>query len=99
MEDEKSDFFFYFKSLLLKGLLALKANIDSIIFIVKTMCYQSTLPCFEKFEMDTFLDRFKIDFEEEDMKRYVDWLVEQSIFNKRTVWYDEFQKMTNNIEP
>lgn len=99
MEGEASDFFFYFKSLLLKGLLALKANIESIIFIVKTMCYQSTLPCFEKFEIGIFLDRFKVEFEEDDMNRYVDWLVEQSMSSKRTVWYDEFQKMTNNIEP
>lgn len=99
MEGEMSDFFFYFKSLLLKGLLALKENIDSIIFIVKTMCYQSTLPCFEKFEMESFLDRFKLDFTEEDMKKYVDWLIANSIFNNRTAWYDEFQKMTNNIEP
>lgn len=99
MDKDTSDFFLYFKSLLLKGLLALKANNDEIIFIVKTMCYQSTLPCFEKFELSGFLDRFKLDFEEEEMKTYVDWLIEQSIFNNRTVWYDEFQKMTNNIEP
>ena len=99
MEGPASDFFLFFKSALLKGLLALRAHLPSIAFLVKTVCYQSTLPCFDKFELAAFLDRFKPDYSPEQLAKYVDWLVDTSLNSKRTVWYDEFQKMTNNIEP
>lgn len=57
------------------------------------------LTCFEKFDMKTFRDRF-IQYHT-DLKRgqYVDQIVSQSQCAKRTIWYDEFQKMTNKIEP
>ena len=99
MDSVDSDFFKYFKNLLVKGLMAIQKNINYVIFVVKTMRYNSTFPCFEKFNFNEFINRFKIEYDEEEMRGYVEDLVELSVNNKRTAWYDDFQKMTNDIEP
>ena len=59
---EESHFFFFFKTLILNGLIALRKNIGEIMALVEIMSYKSRLPCFEKFDMKIFLDRFKIDY-------------------------------------
>ncbi len=40
-----------------------------------------------------------MDFDEFKIIEYVDELIYASVYNKRTIFYDEFQKFTNGIEP
>ena len=55
----------------------------------------SGLPCFRGETLKRLRDRFQLDRNE---RRAADFMIEkinQSFENKRTVWYDSFQKATN----
>lgn len=95
---KSSDFFSYFRNLMISGLKALQKNIYEVLNIVKIMSYQSLLSCFEKFNLTEFEDRFKASFSEKETAEYIDRLINDSLNSNRTVWYDEFQKITNKIE-
>lgn len=58
MNGKNSDFFRYFKSLLLKGLTALQKEVEEIVTIIEMMMEDSDLPCFEKFDLKEFRARF-----------------------------------------
>lgn len=58
MDGKHSDFFRYFKSLLLKGLTALQKEIDEILTVIEMMMEESDLPCFENFDLREFRGRF-----------------------------------------
>lgn len=94
-----SDYFRYFTMLVISGLIALQRYLPEIMNIVKIMSYKSLLPCFEKIDLEAFADRFKPDFNEEETTKYAKSLITDSMESNRTVWYDEFQKLTNKIEP
>ncbi|CAJ0750357.1 4127_t:CDS:1, partial [Entrophospora sp. SA101] len=55
----------------------------------------SGLPCFRGETLKRLCDRFQLDRNE---RRAADFMIEKinhSFGNKRTVWYDSFQKATN----
>lgn len=49
----------YFKILLIQGFIALRKYVDDICDIVEVMSRESTLPCYDKFSLKEFRDRFK----------------------------------------
>lgn len=99
MGGEESPMFTYFRILLLQGFTALRKYIDEICNIIQIMMVDSDLPCFEKFDFKVFRDRFKERYTDKERSNYVDQLIKDSIYAKRTAWYDDFQRMTNKIEP
>lgn len=54
-----SSMFEYFKILLFQGFLALRKYVSDIVDIVEIMSRESSLPCFEKFNLKEFRERFK----------------------------------------
>lgn len=54
-----SSLFEYFKILLIQGFMALRKYVDDFCDIVEIMSKESNLPCFEKFNMKEFRERFR----------------------------------------
>lgn len=61
------------------------------------------MPCFANGEViqtiQKFAERFYQNRSENDYIKIVDELISNSINNWRTVQYDNFQKLTNDIKP
>lgn len=99
-----SDIFHYFKSLLVRGFIEAKKHYRRLSQIVEIIAKgQSDLPCFKgrKVEvvMNDFERRFHLDKSDYEYFDIVEKLVKESVGNWRTVQYDYFQKLTNNIRP
>ena len=47
MGGKDSDFFEYFKNLMLRGFMELRKYVDEFIYILKAMLENSDLPCFQ----------------------------------------------------
>ena len=60
------------------------------------------MPCFANkdigFIIQQFIERFHMNKSELDYIKVVDELIYYSIYNWRTVQYDNFQKLTNDIK-
>lgn len=94
-----SPIFGWFKILMFQGFKSMKNYVEEICSILNVMRQKSTLTCFEKFDMEVFKGRFKIQYDDTQLLAYIDGLIKDSMIAKRTIWYDDFQKMTNKIEP
>lgn len=95
-----SEFFEYYKILILKGLVALKKHSEKIINIVDIMRSNSQLPCFKSggaATIQNLKNRFHSNMTEEQLQLLVDNLVESSIHSLSTKLYDGFQYLTNGI--
>jgi len=59
----------------------------------------ATMPCFlgGKQIINDLKNRFKINMSNEKCVEYVYHLIEESLCNWRTVQYDKFQRITNDI--
>ncbi|EGR34193.1 phosphatidylinositol 4-kinase, putative [Ichthyophthirius multifiliis] len=99
MGGKNSDLFKYFKNIVFMGFQELQKYVDEIVFLVEIMMEQSDLPCFYKFDIGTFRERFKENLDQKALIDYSNKLVEDSYDNWRTKQYDNFQKMTNGIMP
>lgn len=55
----ESSMFEYFKILLIQGFISLRKYVDDLCDIVDIMSRESCLPCFEKFNLKEFRERFK----------------------------------------
>ena len=69
MGGQDSDLFEYFESLLFKGMMALNKHLEEILTLVKVTSFKSSLPCFEHFSFERFVDRFKPNFYAEEDAR------------------------------
>ena len=104
LDGVNSGMFQYFKSLLTRGFIEVKKHYERLSQIVEIIAKgQSDLPCFtgRKAEavMNDFKSRFHLDKGEYEYFDIVEELVKESIGNWRTVQYDYFQKLTNDIRP
>lgn len=89
----------YFKILLIQGFIALRKYVDDLCDIVDIMSRESTLPCYDKFNLKEFRERFKPNLLDSERAKWVEDMVKMSLNSKRTQWYDEYQKMFTGIEP
>jgi phosphatidylinositol 4-kinase len=86
-----------------KGFLALRKHSEKIFLIVEMMRNGTgdTLPCFIGGEpaVQALRDRFKSsqDLSEADSREYINRLIDQSLDNWRTRWYDRYQYCCQNI--
>jgi hypothetical protein len=60
---------------------------------------RKVIPCLKGGQtmIDELVDRFKLDLDETQCKRYVNGLIENARGNWRTVVYDHYQLILNNI--
>ena len=104
LDGKDSAMFQYFKSLLFQGFIEIRKNYDCLAQIIKIMAKgEPNLPCFIGRKIEDIINNFKsrFHFNKCDLDYYdlVDNLIYYSINNWRTVQYDNFQKLTNNISP
>jgi len=87
--------FRWFEELCIKAFLASRPYADQIIQCVKPML-DSGLPCFKgEATIHHLRDRFALERTESEAARHMTHLINQSYENRRTVLYDQFQKVTN----
>ena len=100
---DKGQYFEQFRKLLKKGFLAVHKHREKIIILVEMMwCGNGrNLDCFEKGQetIDNLRERLapKNCEKKVDIFKYVDSLIEQSVDNWRTKWYDIFQYYVQGI--
>ena len=104
LDGKNSAIFQYFKSLLFKGFSEIRKNFESLSQIIEIMAKgEPNLPCFvgRKVEdiIKSFKDRFHFKNCELEYWNLVDELIYNSFNNWRTIQYDNFQKLTNDIHP
>lgn len=92
-----------FRTLMRKGFMALQEHADKIIILVEMMLMgQQDLPCFEGGEdtirvmKENLFPQGKT-LKKRDAQRFVDWLIEESLNNWRTIWYDKVQYCCQGI--
>lgn len=101
LEGEKSELFDYFTRLLLKGMNIVREHAEELCDLLDMMSRQSTLACFEKFELKEYREKiFRPDLAlPAQVSQWVSSLLKESVSSSRTVWYDDFQKISNGIMP
>lgn len=108
MDGVDSDLFEYFKSLITAGLLEVRKNMDDLIRFITIMMKESVMPCFKTPEtvVSELEARMRVTglttapgaTQRNEMAELADRIVRQSTNNFFTNQYDNFQKMTLNIE-
>lgn len=95
-----SDMFLYFKSLILRGMLAARKHHERIVSIAKIMCTETAIPCFRTGGEDivkTLQARFQVTSTDEQIQALGNSLVDSSLASFTTRMYDNFQFYTNGI--
>ena len=85
-----------FKSLMIKGFMALRKHAEQIISLVEmTMMSNKNLACFSRGRVvvEDLRERFKMDETDFNAKKFIFDLIEQSTDHWRTRWYDKYQRL------
>lgn len=69
MDGINSQLFAYFKILLMSGFSVLKKHVDDFCTLMEIMMINTDLPCFQKFSLPIFKDRFGIRLTDKDVKK------------------------------
>ena len=105
MDGVDSDLFEYFKSLITAGLLEVRKHMDELIRFITIMMKESAMPCFKN--PDTIVSELQSRLrvsglgeatQRNEMAELADRIVHASANNFFTNRYDDFQKMSLNIE-
>lgn len=99
----ETEYFVYYKALLLRGFLELKKHMDYIVNLTSIMSNQSKMPCFATGEKPEIIisklkERFHMYKSEVELKNLIEDLVHKSLNNFWTNRYDSFQYITNGIK-
>ncbi|KAF1744844.1 hypothetical protein MXB_4123, partial [Myxobolus squamalis] len=99
LEGSGSDLFLYFKSLMYYGFMALRKHMDKLIVLVDIMKAGDTFPCLgsKGHSVENLKSRFKIELSDDQVKIFMDKLINQSTNSLTTFIYDKFQYYTNGI--
>ena len=96
MGGPRSSTFRYFRSLCIRAYLALRRNMDQIVLLVEMMLVgNADLPCFaggKKAVVEGLRSRLKPGARTSTCQMFVNQLIDQSINNWRTRWYDKYQR-------
>ncbi|CAH0518687.1 unnamed protein product [Peronospora belbahrii] len=96
MGGARSSTFRYFRSLCIRAFLALRRNMDQIVLLVEMMLVENAdLPCFaggKRTVIEGLRARLKSGAPTSTCQVFVNQLVDQSINNWRTRWYDKYQR-------
>ena len=103
MDGQKSEMFFYFVSIIARGLQMVRKYANIFCNIVEAMGVGVPMPCFNgrnyKDVVASLKDRFLTNCSDQEVINVVENLVDKSVNNWRTSYYDSFQKYTNGIIP
>jgi phosphatidylinositol kinase/protein kinase (PI-3 family) len=104
LDGPESNIFHYFRSLILRGLMELRKHVDSFVKIIDIMSRGSKMPCFPNTSeiptiISKFNERFHLNKSDTEYIKVVEDLINSSMNNWRTVQYDNFQRLTNDIRP
>eukprot|EP01091_Cochliopodium_minus_P010362 TRINITY_DN2721_c1_g1_i1.p1 TRINITY_DN2721_c1_g1~~TRINITY_DN2721_c1_g1_i1.p1 ORF type:complete len:884 (+),score=279.68 TRINITY_DN2721_c1_g1_i1:127-2778(+) len=93
--------FSYYKALLIRGFMEVRKYMEKIVLLVEMMITgntKQTISCLlQPNVIDNLRERFNIGKTEKDVVDFVEKLIEKSLDNPTTIWYDKFQYYTNNI--
>jgi len=97
--EEQSEAFDYFKILLIRGFLEARKHVRNFVLMTKIMMEGSPVPCFMAGPeiIPKLEERFAVGLKNEKCVEWVYNLIEESSCNWRTVQYDKFQRITNDI--
>ena len=100
MDGEDSTMFQYFKALLVKGLFELRKHEETILLPLEIM-QKSKFPCFSggAWGLTEIKKKLALCCSEQVCIKQVESLIYESKNNWRTIQYDNFQKLTNDIYP
>jgi len=100
MDGECSDQYEYFRTLVIRGFLEARKQMERILLPVRMLLKGSKLPCFREgpeWVLQSLQERFLMSLTEEAcIERVVD-LIDSSVNNWRTVQYDNYQRIMNGI--
>ena len=103
MDGTDSSIFEYFRSLFLRGLLAVRKHVDIFCNIVEAMFYGVPMPCFTGKNIKDIIvplrERFLFKYSDTEIVSIAHNLIDRSLNSWRTTQYDMFQKFTNDIQP
>jgi len=103
MDGQKSEMFFYFVSIIARGLQMIRKYANIFCNIVEAMGVGVPMPCFNgrnyKDVVASLRERFLTNCSDQEVINVVENLVDKSVNNWRTSYYDSFQKYTNGIIP
>ena len=97
MGGDSSPLFYFYKSLIIRAFADLKRHAESIWITVEIMM-NSDLPCFSRFDLKGFKERFHRFMGDQEREKLIDSLVMAAANSSRTLMYDRFQKYSNGIE-
>lgn len=96
MGGARSATFRYFRSLCIRAYLALRRNMDKIVLLVEMMLVgNQDLPCFaggKRAVIEGLKERLKPGARTSECQLFVNQLIDRSINNWRTRWYDKYQR-------
>ena len=78
MDGKNSEMFLYFKQKLYNGFVCLRKHVEDFITILEIMKHESDLPCFEKFDIKAFQERFMTNISENEVIDYQNKIVNDS---------------------
>ena len=96
MGGNNSEAYKTFVDLTVKAFLACRDNMNKLLDPVVLM-FSSGLDCFRDNSINNFIDRFKLELNEEEAVKYMKDIIETAEDNWRTNVYDYIQKKQNNI--
>ncbi len=96
MEGTESEAYATFVDLTVRAFLACRDYMNNLLDPVYLM-FSSGLDCFRDNSIKHFIERFKLDLNEEDAANYMRGLIKTAADNWRTKGYDLIQKIQNNI--
>lgn len=70
MKGKNSDYYGYFRTLMIRGLLELKKHVNDIQYMLQIMNEESDLPCFYNFDIKVWRARFMEGATDEEVIRY-----------------------------
>ncbi|ETO08933.1 hypothetical protein RFI_28457 [Reticulomyxa filosa] len=97
--EHKSEMFDYFQILIVRGFLEVRKHSRKFLLLAKIMFEGAPMPCFVggQSALTDFKNRFAENLSNEKCVKHIYRLIGESLNNWRTVQYDMFQKITNNI--
>ncbi|KAJ3375322.1 phosphatidylinositol-4- kinase [Allomyces arbusculus] len=92
-----TDSYKHFQNCVVQAFLAARPFAAEVVAMVQLLA-ESGLPCFKgEATLRKLRARFVLDKSDRDAAKFMMDRINESYENKRTVWYDEFQKQTNGI--
>lgn len=92
MDGKDSEMFTYFKSMIFKGIASLQPYAEEFITLLNIMRIESDLPCFYKFDVNQFRQRFEPDASFEQVNLYLIKVLNR-LWIMQKDWWERVQRV------